>query len=112
MVLLAALVGPSIAVLLIPRPIDSSIGRYLTLLDDEATLFPKTIGLDGNQLMYVIPQITHFVENSSNSIGRNEDAFTGSLPQLVWEQNVDGHFALVYAGLGRTMQNEDRDSQN
>lgn len=111
-ILLAALVGPSIAVLLIPRPIDSSIGQYLTLLDDEATLFPKAIGLDGNQLMYVITQIAHFVNKSSNSVGRNEEAFTDSLPQLVWEQNVDGHFALVYAGLGRTMQLEDRDSQN
>lgn len=50
MVMLAAVVGPSIAVLLVPRPTDYSIGRYLFLVDDEATHFPKEVGLNGSSL--------------------------------------------------------------
>lgn len=50
MVILAAVVGPSIAVLLIPRSIDYGLGRYLILMDNEATLFPKVVGLNGSSL--------------------------------------------------------------
>lgn len=50
MVMLAAVVGPSIAVLLIPRPTDYSIGRFLILLDDEATHFSREVGLNGSSL--------------------------------------------------------------
>ncbi|KAL1867102.1 hypothetical protein Daus18300_006501 [Diaporthe australafricana] len=41
-VVLASLVGPSIAVLLIPRPIDYTTGHYLVLLDEQATIFPSS----------------------------------------------------------------------
>lgn len=50
MVVLAAVVGPSIAVLLVPRPIEYPTGRYLVLLDDEATIFPTAVGLNGSNL--------------------------------------------------------------
>lgn len=43
-VLLAAVVGPSSAVLMIPRPIKYHTRDFLVLLDDNATLFPTRIG--------------------------------------------------------------------
>lgn len=51
MVILASLVGPSIAILLIPRPIDYATGHYLQMLDDQATIFPGHVQLQGMNLM-------------------------------------------------------------
>lgn len=42
-IVMAALVGPSSAVLMIPRPINYPAYRTLVLLDDAATLFPRNM---------------------------------------------------------------------
>ncbi|KAL9113538.1 MAG: hypothetical protein Q9227_002276 [Pyrenula ochraceoflavens] len=42
-IVLAAVVGPSSAVVMIPRPINYPVKPYLVLLDDAATLFPKKV---------------------------------------------------------------------
>lgn len=42
-VLLAALVGPAGAVLMVPRQIDYLYGRYLTIVDPQDVLFPPTM---------------------------------------------------------------------
>lgn len=42
-IILAAIVGPSSAVLMIPRPISAKVSRSLLFLDDAATLFPTGI---------------------------------------------------------------------
>jgi hypothetical protein len=41
--ILAALVGPAGAVLMVPRQITSSYGQYLTILDPQSNLFPATM---------------------------------------------------------------------
>lgn len=50
LVILAALVGPSIAVLLIPRPIDYTTAHYLAFLDEQATIFPSTVDIKGENI--------------------------------------------------------------
>ncbi|KAK6069974.1 hypothetical protein SCUP234_10389 [Seiridium cupressi] len=72
-VVLASLVGPSIAVLLIPRPIDYATGHYLQMLDDQATIFPGQVQLQGVNLT-------------------NEDAFRDVLYQIVRNENDDLQF--------------------
>ncbi|KAI1847942.1 hypothetical protein JX266_006055 [Neoarthrinium moseri] len=73
MLILASLVGPSIAVLLIPRPIDYTTGHFLQMLDDQATIFPGHVQLQGVNLT-------------------NEDAFRDVLYQIVRNKNDDLQF--------------------
>lgn len=47
-IVLAALVGPSSAVLMIPRPMDNPCAVALYLLDQEDKIYPRVIGLEPN----------------------------------------------------------------
>ncbi|ETS75583.1 hypothetical protein PFICI_12527 [Pestalotiopsis fici W106-1] len=83
LIILASLVGPSIAVLLIPRPIDYVTGRYLQLLDGQATIFPEQVHLQGGNL-------------------KNEGAFRDALYQLLQNRDQDFKFIDQY-NMGRIM---------
>lgn len=52
-IILAAIVGPSSAILMIPRSIIHPNGRLLAFLDDTATLFPESVELTSGNLRYV-----------------------------------------------------------
>ena len=52
MIVLAALVGPSGALLMIPRPITTFKLQFLLFFDNATTLFPRKVGLEDVQSWY------------------------------------------------------------